>query len=391
MACIAVVFVSVLLLGMIVRAQDVISNDEASRIMRETPLNVPELIEKVKRGVVVVHPISITDPIAAQAGIMLGSGFVIDKQGHIITNDHVAGSASMAQIIFWDGSSARATLVAAAPYYDVALLKLDDPEPDKLFPVTLGDSNRVQPGELALAMGSPGANEGFNIDRSDPFEYWGLRQTATMRVVTGRDTDLAFAVGWNYRNRYGGGGQMGLSYALHYPYVLRMQVPINGGNSGGPLFNSHGEVIGINTYGGAWMLDQQSNIAVPINLAKNFVVEVLEHKRQDIPWLGVHCIFPPNILDPESYVEFRERMRPEGLWVYKVEPDSPAAQAGLADGDQITSVNGEEPPTPESFRTRVLLSEIGEEYVFSVTRGNKEFTVHLYTVPKPAYVLNFSV
>jgi len=136
---------------------------------------------------------------------------------------------------------------------------------------------------------------------------------------------------------------------------------------------------------------QQTNWAVPINFAKNFVVEVLEHKRHDVPWLGIHCIFPPNITDVESFTEFRELVRPEGLWVMAVEKESPAALAGLQDGDQILTVNGQPPPTPEDFRVNVLLGEIGEEYVLDILRGNNEFEVRLYTVPKPAYVVNFSV
>jgi len=366
-------------------SEEGISPQEAQKILRETPVNVPELIEKVKRGVVVIQPIGIS-AIAAAELQSLGSGFVIDKQGHIITNYHVAGDASLLQVIFWDGTSMRASLVAGAPFYDIALIQLDDPDPDILFPVALGDSDMVNSGDLALAMGSPGAGEGFNIDRSDPMEYWGLRSTATMRVVSGRNTDMSWSVYWNY-----GGRRMSVKYGLYFPYVFRTQVPINGGNSGGPLFNRSGEVIAINTWGGANPISQQTNFGVPINCAKNFVVEILEHGRFDIPWMGLHCIFPPNVSNAEAYVEFVETQRPDGLWIYEVSRESPAEQAGLRKGDQVLSVNEMPPPRPEDFRLEVLEGDIGQEYVLGIKRGKQEFMVHLYTVPKPTYVNDFSV
>jgi len=373
-----------------VAAQDEASEEslrpqEAQKILRETPVNVTELVEKVKRGVVVIQPISVSSIAAAELQV-LGSGFLIDKQGHIITNHHVAGDASIADVIFWDGTHERATLVATAPYYEVALLKLDDPDPDRLFPVALGDSDTVKPGDLALAMGSPGSGEGFNIDRSNPMEFWGLRATATMRVVSGRNTDLSWPVFWNSYGR-----TMSLKYGLYFPYVFRTQVPINGGNSGGPLFNRHGEVIALNTWGGSNPVSQQTNFGVPINCAKSFVVEVLEHGRHDIPWMGMHCIFPPNVNNPEAYVEFVETQRPEGLWIYDVAAESPAEMAGLRKGDRILSVNELQPPRPEDFRLRVLEGDIGQEYVLGIRRGKQEFMVHLYTVPKPTYVADFSV
>ena len=366
-------------------SEEGISPQEAQKILRETPVNVPELIEKVKRGVVVIQPIGIS-AIAAAELQSLGSGFVIDKQGHIITNYHVAGDASLLQVIFWDGTSMRASLVAGAPFYDIALIQLDDPDPDILFPVALGDSDMVNSGDLALAMGSPGAGEGLNIDRSDPMEYWGLRSTATMRVVSGRNTDMSWSVYWNY-----GGRNMSVKYGLYFPYVFRTQVPINGGNSGGPLFNRSGEVIAINTWGGANPISQQTNFGVPINCAKNFVVEILEHGRFDIPWMGLHCIFPPNVSNAEAYVEFVETQRPDGLWIYEVSRESPAEQAGLRKGDQVLSVNEMPPPRPEDFRLEVLEGDIGQEYVLGIKRGKQEFMVHLYTVPKPTYVNDFSV
>ena len=362
-----------------------ISPQQAQKILRETPVDVPALVDKVKRGVVVIQPIGVSSIAAAELQ-SLGSGFVIDKQGHIITNYHVAGDASLLQVIFWDGTSMRASLVAGAPFYDIALVKLDDPDPEMLFPVALGDSDLVKSGDLALAMGSPGSGEGFNIDRSDPMEYWGLRSTATMRVVSGRNTDMSWSVYWNY-----GGRRMSVKYGLYFPYVFRTQVPINGGNSGGPLFNRKGEVIAINTWGGSNPISQQTNFGVPVNCAKNFVVEILEHGRFDIPWMGLHCVFPPNVNNAEAYIEFVETQRPDGLWIYEVSPESPAEQAGLRKGDQILSVNKMPPPRPEDFRLEVLEGDIGQEYILGIRRGRKEFMVHLYTVPKPTYVNDFSV
>ena len=362
-----------------------ISPQQAQKILRETPVDVPALVDKVKRGVVVIQPIGVSSIAAAELQ-SLGSGFVIDKQGHIITNYHVAGDASLLQVIFWDGTSMRASLVAGAPFYDIALVKLDDPDPEMLFPVALGDSDLVKSGDLALAMGSPGSGEGFNIDRSDPMEYWGLRSTATMRVVSGRNTDMSWSVYWNY-----GGRRMSVKYGLYFPYVFRTQVPINGGNSGGPLFNRKGEVIAINTWGGSNPISQQTNFGVPVNCAKNFVVEILEHGRFDIPWMGLHCVFPPNVNNAEAYIEFVETQRPDGLWIYEVSPESPAEQAGLRKGDQILSVNKIPPPRPEDFRLEVLEGDIGQEYILGIRRGRKEFMVHLYTVPKPTYVNDFSV
>jgi len=387
--CLAYALFLTLLIPFSAKAQN--SESQASiqpPIPRETPINVPELIEKVKKGIIVIHVIPTENPLRVQeTGFALGSGFIIDKDGHALTNTHVAAQSAVMQAVLWDGSSYQATLVAAAPGYDSALIKLQGVPPEKLFPVTLGDSDTVKPGDLALAMGSPGAPEGFNVERSDPFEYWGLRATATMRVVSGRDTSMVFQVAvWNaYRSEFG------LQYATNLPYVFAMQVPINGGNSGGPLFNRYGEVIGINTWGGESVLSQQSNVAVPINYVKNFVLDVLEGRRHDIPWLGLHVAFPGNITRVDAYIEFRERFRKPGLHVYGVEKDSPAERAGLRPGDEILTVNGNYYPVPEDFRAEVLEGKIGQEYRMVVRRGNKTFSTIVYSVSKPPWIYNFSV
>lgn len=366
-----------------------VENYGTAQIERETPLNVPELIEKVKRGVIAVHTISTrySPWIAREGGLALGSGFIIDKDGHAITNAHVAGDSAVMQAILWDGSKYRATIVAAAPGLDIALIQLHDVPPDKLFPVPLGDSDTVKPGDLALAMGSPGSTQGATAERSNPLETWGLRLTATMRVVTGRETSMDFQMFvWSAYK-----GEIGLQYATHLPYVFMMQVPISGGNSGGPLFNRYGEVIGINTWGGGGTLSQQSNEAVPINYAKRFVADVLEGKRYEVPWLGIHIVFPHNITRPDAYIEFKERFRKPGIHIYGVEKGSPAERAGLMAGDEVLSINGKYYKMPEDFRAEVLEGNIGQEYLFAVKRGRQTLNVRVVTEPKPQWVFNFSV
>jgi len=383
----ALVALSLLLVAPMVQAQEVSPSASGATLGRQPPTDVAALVSKVIRGVVVVEELALSNPIPASFSA-LGSGFVIDKEGHVITNAHVAGKSGILRVILWDGTSYRATLVAAAPGLDIALIKIEDPDPDMMFPVTLGDSDKVRPGELALAMGSPGAEEGFNIDRSNPFEYFGLRSTATMRVVTGRNTNIDYqVVMWQY-----GKTGMGLQYATKLPYTFLMCTPINHGNSGGPLFNSKGEVIGINTWGwGNSPLAQQLNGSVPVNCAKQFAAEVLEKKHWDVPWLGMYVLFPGNIQTAEAYIEFKERFRTPGLHVYGVVPDSPAAQAGLREGDEILDVNGHEYENPEDFRADVLGGAIGQEYSLLLRRGNKTFTARLQSVPKPRWVYDFSV
>jgi len=377
---------ALLLAAAAAQAQEPTVSSDAG-LTRQPPANVAELVDKVIRGVVVIEELSLSSPVPADFSA-LGSGFVIDKEGHVLTNAHVAGKSGLQRVILWDGTSYRASLVAAAPGLDIALIKIEDPDPEKMFPVTLGDSDRVQPGELALAVGSPGAYEGFNIDRSNPFEYFGLRSTATMRVVTGRNTNIDYQVlMWQYAKR-----SIGLEYATKLPYTFLMCAPIDNGNSGGPLFNSRGEVIGVNTWGwGDSPLAQNLNGSVPINYAKQFAAEVLEKKQWDVPWLGMHVVFPGNVQTAEGYIEFKERFRKPGLHVYGVVADSPASRSGLRDGDEILDVNGHEYEKPEDFRADVLEGALGQEYRLLIRRSNKTFTAKLRSVPKPRWVYDFSV
>ena len=358
-----------------------------------------DVIEKVRKGVIRVQGISIQSPIAADWGGG-GSGFVFEvdyEEGvaYAITNHHVSGNTSLSAVQFWNDQQYRAEMIATEPGIDIALLKIfgipDErylPESERtIVPVVLGDSDQVQIGEMAIAMGNPGAREGLNVERDDPYEDFLLQQTATQAVVTGRDTPLEFMVGIWRQNQ----GGLGFQYGTNFDYAFRISVPINGGNSGGPLFNARGEVIGINFYGGASVRAQNHNWAIPVNLAKDFVFQSLERGRFEKPWLGLDIIMPSFIRGPEEYVEFAERYRGDEIKVFGVRANSPAERAGFLTGDVITEVDGQSFETPEDIRLYVFNLEIGTPVAFTIMRGGREMNLVLEVGPKRKWDSEFSV
>lgn len=363
-------------------------------------LSVPEVVQQVKKGVIRVEILDVGSA-APAGGWGGGSGFVFevdyDKgEAYAITNHHVAGVAAVCQITFWNGASYRGELVAHEPGIDVALVRIvgipDERNlPDKektIIPCVLGDSDQVQIGEAGIAMGNPGADEAIGTSRGDPLTTLLLDQNVTSNVVTGRDTPLEFCVGiWN-QNR----NDLGYQYGTNMDYAFRMSTAINGGNSGGPLFNSRGEVIGINFYGGGFFLAQNSNHAIPINLAKDFVFQVLQTGKFEKPWLGLDIIMPPYIKSAEDYVEFKDRARSDKLVVYGVRKNSPASQAGFKKGDIILEIDGQKFKTPEDVRLYIFSLEIGQQVKFIVERkGKKEDPIFAEISPKRGYDAEFSV
>jgi S1-C subfamily serine protease len=219
-------------------------------------------------------------------------------------------------------------------------------------------------------MGSPGSYDGVNADRANPFEDFMLQQTVTDGVVTGRDTVIGFEMDiWrqNRGNMYEGMG-LGYQYGTNFPYAFRITVPINGGNSGGPLFNERGEVIGLNFYGGSFSLAQNLNHTVPINSAKDFAYQILNTGKFEKPWLGIDVIMPPYIKTPEAYEEFLDRRKSKDLEIFGVRSESSAARAGLLKGDVILSVDGRKMNTPQDLRQFIFNTPIGTRLTFEIKR-----------------------
>jgi 2-alkenal reductase len=234
-----------------------------------------------------------------------GSGFVWDTEGHIVTNYHVVSGATDVEVMFADDTVVKAEVVGGDPDADLAVIKVDVPT-NILKPVSLGDSDTMQVGQLAIAIGNP----------------FGQDFTMTSGIVS--------AVGRTLRSG---------NSPFSIPEVIQTDAPINPGNSGGPLLNRHGQVIGINTQ----MLSRTGGssgigFAVPVNIAKQIVPTLIEGKSYEYAWLGISGA----TLTAEA-AEFRKLPAgTRGALVIAVAEDGPAAQAGLQGRDETLPVESDE-------------------------------------------------
>jgi serine protease Do len=231
--------------------------------------------------------------------IALGSGFIIDPSGYVVTNSHVVGDASKVEVTLQDDSKYPAKIIGRDPKTDIALLKI---KADKPLPhVTFGDSSAAQVGDWVMAVGNP----------------FGLGGTVTTGIISARGRDI---------------------HSGPFDDFLQIDAPINRGNSGGPTFNLDGQVIGINTAiyspnGGSVGI----GFAVPSSLAKTVVAQLEQHGKVSRGWLGVQ------IQEVTPAIASSLGLQGEhGALVAVITPDSPGAKAGLKQGDVIMTFNGNE-------------------------------------------------
>ncbi len=267
----------------------------------------------------------------------LGTGFVIDAAGHILTNRHVVEGADEISVTI-DGTTFEAELVGKDARTDVALLKID-PNGDTLTPLRLGDSGSTEVGEWVMAIGNPFGLGGNSV---------------TVGVVS-------------YKGRPLGLGVRGTSVEM-----IQTDAAINPGNSGGPLINTRGEVIGINTLIVTQGSRQSAGVgfAVPINVAKDILSQLRDNGRVLRGWLGVQILAVDEQLARSYGLE-----KPHGAAIVDVTAGSPADKAGLQPDDVVVGVDGTLVEDNSALSSYVSSKPPGTRVVLRVLRAGKEHEI----------------
>ncbi len=291
-------------------------------------------------------------PTQSQSETAEGSGFVIDKQGRILTNAHVVAGASSVVVAFEDGVTAKATVLGRDSLYDLAVIKVDVPS-GELHPLPLGSVNNVQVGDPVVAIGNP----------------FGYAQTVTAGIVSAKGRILQSPAG---------NGQI-------IPGAIQTDAAINHGNSGGPLIDRRGKVVAIN----AQIADPNVTgtnanagvgFAIPIDLAKRALTDLEQGKPASHPYLGIRVDqLNPTLTSSDS------SLPAHGLLIAGVAKNSPAEAAGLiggskrlvvggqsycTGGDTITAIDGHSVSTLEDLQQRLSAYAAGEKVKLAVTGGD---------------------
>ncbi len=265
------------------------------------------LYESAHKGVVAIR-------VLTEAGQGLGSGFVIDKEGHVVTNYHVVENQTHLEVAFASGYKARGEVIGTDLDSDLAVVRVDAPQ-EELFPLKMGDSDSIRVGQTVIAIGNP----------------FGLEGTMTLGIVSGLGRTMPSLHSTADGSSFTAGD------------IIQTDTAINPGNSGGPLLNLAGEVIGVNqairttsfTPDGE-PVNSGVGFAVSINIAKRVVPYLIADGKYDYPYLGIFSTNELTLLDQEAL----DLPRSTGVYVTSVSEGGPADRAGVRGGNRNSGIPG---------------------------------------------------
>ena len=261
----------------------------------------------------------------------LGSGFIIDREGYIVTNNHVVENADEIKVKLADGKEFEAKVVGRDPKTDLALIKIKGSA--DLHPLNMGNSDDLKVGSWVVAVGSP----------------FGLEQTVTAGIVSAKGRTIG---------------------AGPYDNFIQTDASINPGNSGGPLINTRGEVIGINT--AIIASGQGIGFAIPANMAKNVVPQLKDKGKVTRGWLGVSI----QEVTPELAQSFGIKDK-QGALVAEVFKGSPAERAGIEQGDVIVEFDGKQIKESKDLPQAVAATPVGKSVSLKLSRNGKAISKDL--------------
>jgi S1-C subfamily serine protease len=322
-----------------------------------------ELLEKLyQQSNPAVVSLTVEIQQAGQVGEVSGSGFIIDDQGHIVTNNHVVSGAQLVIVSFYDGTQSRASVVGTDIDSDLAVVQVDK-SPENTHPIQLGDSDGVLPGDWVIAIGNP----------------FTLSSTMTVGVVSavGRTIPTGVTV-------------------FSIPEAIQTDAAINPGNSGGPLIDLQGEVIGVNAQiatGSGSRANAGVGFAIPVNIVRRVVPTLIESGSYKWPWLGVEgrgvdlFIMEANRLDSQK-----------GAYIGVVDQGGPAEKAGLRGttgttvidginvpigGDVVIGIDGKSIGDFNDLVAEIASKNPGDQIDLTIIRNGQQRNVTVQLAPRP--------
>ena len=297
-------------------------------------------IEKVSKNVVNIASVRmVTDQLFRIFPVEgVGSGIIIDNQGHILTNYHVVDHARRLKVTLHDGKIFNAKVIGTDKLTDLAVLKIENHDNnnaiDFISSIELGDSDSLRVGQIVIAIGNP-----FGLTGGP---------TVTTGIISSLNRNIEFEEG--------------------ILELVQTDAAINPGNSGGPLVNTNGEVIAINTAKIPYA--HGIGFAVPVNTAKTILQDLIQYGKVNRPWLGVSTINITNRI-----ARYYRLPTNEGALVVKVEEYSPAADAGIRPGDIIEEIDEKRIEEIIDLSSRIKKKKANDKTLLSVNRYGRRFNI----------------